>query len=68
MKAKTLKIINGVFWTVLAIALNIGVSVVWQSEGAETKSLVLGCILFSSFCICLSLVVHYHINEVNNIK
>jgi len=66
MKVKTLKIINGVFWTVLAIALNIGVSVVWQLEGAEEKSLVLGCILFSAFCICLGLCSHFHINEVNN--
>lgn len=65
MTPKTLKIINGVFWSVLAIALNIGVVVVWHSNGNSTKGLVLGCALYTLCCAGLWYCIHNHINEVN---
>ena len=65
MTAKTLKIINGVFWALSAITLNIGVVIEWQKQGSPLKGLILGCIVFTSFCGCLWYVIHNHINEVN---
>ena len=65
MTPKTMKIINGVFWSVLAIALNIGVVVVWFRQGTPVKGCILGCIVYTLFCTALWYCIHNHINEVN---
>ena len=65
MSPKTLKIINGVLWAVLAITLNIGVVVVWHRTGSPIKGLVLGCVLYTVCCAGLWYCCHNHINEVN---
>lgn len=65
MTPKTLKIINGIFWGAIAIALNIGVWHVWSAQGTPIKGLIIGCILFTAFCACLWYAIHNHINEVN---
>lgn len=63
MDMKTAKIINGVFWAIIAIVLNIMVCYYWNLQGCETKSLVLGCIVFTAFCAALWFTVHEYLRE-----
>lgn len=60
---KTLKIINGIVWAVIAIVLNIMVWYYWQQMGCPVKSLVLGCIVFTAFCAALWFTVHEDLRE-----
>ena len=64
MDMKTLKIINGIVWAVIAIVLNIMVVHYWGAMACPVKSLVLGCILFTAFCVCFWFCIHNHFNEV----
>lgn len=66
MDMKTLKIINGIVWAVIAIVLNIMVVHYWGEMACPVKSLVLGCILFTAFCVCFWFCIHNHFNEVEN--
>lgn len=61
---KTLKIINGIVWAVIAIVLDCMVWYYWQQMGCELKSLVLGCILYTAFCVCFWYCIHNHFTEV----
>lgn len=65
MTTKTIKIINSAFWALVAIGLNIGVVYEWAQQGSPVKSLIMGCIVFSSFCACLWYIIDNNINEVN---
>lgn len=60
---KTLKIINGIVWAVIAIVLNIMVVYYWNQMGCPVKSLVLGCIVFTAFCAALWFTVHEYLRE-----
>lgn len=60
---KTAKIINLIFWAVVAVLLNIGVYVEWSANECEPKSIVLGCILFTSFCLCFWYCINNHLRE-----
>ena len=66
MDMKTLKIINGIVWAVIAIVLNIMVVHYWGSMACPVKSLVLGCIVFTAFCVCLWYCIHNHLTEIEN--
>ena len=64
MDMKTLKIINGIVWSVVAIVLNIMVVYYWNQMGCQVKSLVLACIFYTAFCVCFWYCIHNHFNEV----
>ena len=63
---KKLKIINGIVWAVIAIVLNVMVVYYWNQMGCPAKSLVLGCIVYTAFCVCFWYAIHNHINEIEN--
>ena len=63
MDMKTLKIINGIVWAVIAIVLNIMVVHYWGAMNCPVKSLVLGCIVFTAFCAALWFTVHEYLRE-----
>ena len=61
---KTLKIINGIVWAVIAIVLNIMVVHYWGEMGCPVKSLVLGVIQYTAFCACFWFCIHNHFTEI----
>ena len=66
MDMKTLKIINGIVWAVIAIVLNIMVVDYWNQMGCPGKSLVRAGTFYTAFCVCFWLCIHNHFNEVEN--
>ena len=63
MDMKTLKIINGIVWAVVAIVLNVMVGYYWNELGCPVKSIVLACIAYTLFCVCMWYAFHNHFNE-----
>lgn len=43
---KTKRIINAVFWSVIALACCIGVCIQWHAQGCEWQSCAMGCAWF----------------------
>lgn len=60
---KKAKIINGIVWAVIAIVLDCMVWYYCQQMGCELKSLVLGVIQYTLFCLCFWGCVHNHLTE-----
>lgn len=56
---KKARIINAIFWAAIAIILNVGVSTTWEANGCPTSSLVLGCIVFTTYCVAPWCICHY---------
>jgi len=65
MELSTLKAINGIFWGIIAIILNLGVIYEWNAQGSPAKGLILGCILFTVGVATVWFTIHNHLNEVN---
>ena len=61
---KTLKIINGIVWAVIAIVLNALVVYYWSDMGCSVKSLVLACIAYTAFCACLWYAFHALLKDI----
>ena len=61
---KTLKIINGIVWAVIAIVLNAFVVYYWNELGCPVKSLVLACIAYTAFCACLWYAFHALLKDI----
>lgn len=61
---KTIKRLNHIFWAVAAIILNIMVVYYWGREGCPTKSLVIGCIVYTMFCSVGWWFFHSHYTEI----
>ena len=64
MDMKTLKIINGIVWAVIAIVLNALVVYYWSDMGCPVKSLVLACIAYTAFCACLWYAFHALLKDI----
>lgn len=65
---KTVKIINCVFWAIIAIVLNIMVVHYWGAMNCPVKSLVLGCIFYTAFCAFGWFFFHQHYKEIEEGK
>ena len=65
---KTLKRLNHIFWAVAAIVLNVMVVYYWGREGCPVKSLVLGCIVYTMFCLLGWWFFHSHYTEIEGGK
>lgn len=61
---KTLKIINGIVWAVIAIVLNALVVYYWSDMGCPVKSLVLACIAYTAFCACMWCAFHGLLKDI----
>ena len=61
---KKLKIINGIVWAVIAIVLDCMVWYYWNQMECPEKSLVLGVIQYTAFCLCFWFCIHNHFTEV----
>lgn len=61
---KKAKIINAIVWAVIAIVLDIMVVYYWNQMGCPVKSLVLGCIIYTAFCLCFWGCIHNHFTEI----
>lgn len=60
---KKAKIINAIVWAVISIVLDCMVWYYWQQMGCELKSLVLGVIMYTAFCLCFWFCIHNHLTE-----
>lgn len=61
---KKAKIINAIVWAVITIVLDCMVWYYWQQMGCPVKSLVLGCIIYTAFCVCFWFCTHNHFTEI----
>lgn len=61
---KTLKIINGIVWAVVAIVLNVMVGYYWNELGCPVKSIVLACIAYTLFCVCMWYAFHGLLKDI----
>jgi hypothetical protein len=58
--------INAIVWIALAVAVCIGVTIVWHSNGCEIKSLVIGCLMHSSMMAAIGFTIDQTIKEYQN--
>ena len=56
---KKFRILNLVFWTILALACCIGVSIAWYNQGCPIQSLVIACVYYTATCAGLCGVIDY---------
>lgn len=61
---KKAKIINAIVWAVITIVLDCMVWYYWNQMGCPVKSLVLGCIIYTAFCVCFWFCIHNHFTEI----